>query len=127
MTPRGDGADHRIELEFLDHVLVVAFDRPEARNAFDRAMYRAVAGALSGARRARCSVERARTLADTGAAGRTAGDGRAGDRRIQNRQGAAEHVQHCASGVVRTVKESGYVLYPGDWVPPVGCEHCRRS
>ena len=27
----------------------VAFDRPEARNAFDSAMYRAVAGALSGA------------------------------------------------------------------------------
>src|ERR1019366_4501602 len=49
VTPGRDGADHRIELEFLDHVLVVAFDRPEARNAFDRAMYRAVAGALSGA------------------------------------------------------------------------------
>jgi enoyl-CoA hydratase/carnithine racemase len=49
VTPRRDGAEHRIELEFLDHVLVVAFDRPEARNAFDRAMYRAVAGALSGA------------------------------------------------------------------------------
>jgi enoyl-CoA hydratase/carnithine racemase len=41
--------DHRIELEFLDQVLVVAFDRPEARNAFDTAMYRAVTGALSGA------------------------------------------------------------------------------
>ena len=41
-------ADHRIELEFIDHVLVVAFDRPEARNAFDQTMYRAVAGALSG-------------------------------------------------------------------------------
>ena len=43
------GDDHRIELEFLDHVLVLAFDRPEARNAFDSAMYRAVAGALQGA------------------------------------------------------------------------------
>jgi enoyl-CoA hydratase/carnithine racemase len=41
--------DRRIELEFVDRVLVVAFDRPEARNAFDSAMYRAVAGALSGA------------------------------------------------------------------------------
>jgi enoyl-CoA hydratase/carnithine racemase len=52
VTPPADGdadADHRIELEFLDHVLVSAFDRPEARNAFDLAMYRAVAGALSGA------------------------------------------------------------------------------
>jgi enoyl-CoA hydratase/carnithine racemase len=44
-----DRSDHRVELEFVDRVLVVAFDRPEARNAFDRAMYRAVAGALSGA------------------------------------------------------------------------------
>ena len=44
-----DDDDHRIELEFVDHVLIIAFDRPEARNAFDRAMYRAVAGALSGA------------------------------------------------------------------------------
>ena len=41
--------DHRIELEFVDEVLVIAFDRPGARNAFDTAMYRAVAGALSGA------------------------------------------------------------------------------
>ena len=41
--------DHRIELEFIDEILVIAFDRPEARNAFDSAMYRAVAGALSGA------------------------------------------------------------------------------
>jgi enoyl-CoA hydratase/carnithine racemase len=48
-TP-GTGDDHRIELEFLDHVLLIAFDRPGARNAFDAAMYRAVAGALSGAR-----------------------------------------------------------------------------
>ena len=45
----GTAADHRVELEFIDQVLVVAFDRPEARNAFDSAMYRAVAGALSGA------------------------------------------------------------------------------
>ena len=44
-----DGGVHRVELEFLDEVLVIAFDRPEARNAFDSAMYRAVAGALSGA------------------------------------------------------------------------------
>lgn len=50
MTPPPDAdPDHRVQLEFVDHVLVVAFDRPETRNAFDRAMYRAVAGALSGA------------------------------------------------------------------------------
>lgn len=49
MTPSADGDGHRVELELLDHVLVVAFDRPEARNAFDGAMYRAVEGALSGA------------------------------------------------------------------------------
>jgi enoyl-CoA hydratase/carnithine racemase len=47
-TP-GTGDDHRVELEFIGHVLVIAFDRPDARNAFDAAMYRAVAGALSGA------------------------------------------------------------------------------
>jgi enoyl-CoA hydratase/carnithine racemase len=41
--------DRRVALEFFDQVLVIAFDRPEARNAFDSAMYRAVAGALSGA------------------------------------------------------------------------------
>ncbi len=49
MSPGSGDDDHRIELEFVDHVLVLAFDRPEARNAFDSAMYRAVAGALSGA------------------------------------------------------------------------------
>ena len=56
MTDASDGMagddtldDHRIELEFLDSVLVITFDRPEVRNAFDKAMYRAVAGALSGA------------------------------------------------------------------------------
>ena len=41
--------DHRVELEFFDQVLVIALDRPHVRNAFDSAMYRAVAGALSGA------------------------------------------------------------------------------
>ena len=49
MTDPVDDPDRRIELEFIDSVLVIAFDRPGARNAFDRAMYRAVAGALSGA------------------------------------------------------------------------------
>ncbi len=50
MTPPSAGADdHRIELEFFEHVLLLAFDRPAVRNAFDSAMYRAVAGALSGA------------------------------------------------------------------------------
>lgn len=42
-------APHRVALERADGVLVVAFDRPEARNAFDRAMYRAVTGALEAA------------------------------------------------------------------------------
>ena len=32
-----------------DQVRLIAFDRPEARNAFDAAMYRAVTGALAGA------------------------------------------------------------------------------
>ncbi len=41
--------EHRVELEFDDGVLLLAFDRPEARNAFDSAMYRAVVGGLSGA------------------------------------------------------------------------------
>jgi len=45
----GPPDDHRVELEFFDQVLVIAFDRPQVRNAFDSAMYRAVAGALSGA------------------------------------------------------------------------------
>jgi enoyl-CoA hydratase/carnithine racemase len=49
VTDPVDDPDRRIELEFIDSVLVIAFDRPGARNAFDRAMYRAVAGALSGA------------------------------------------------------------------------------
>ncbi len=45
----GPPDEHRIELEFFDQVLVIAFDRPQVRNAFDSAMYRAVAGALAGA------------------------------------------------------------------------------
>jgi enoyl-CoA hydratase/carnithine racemase len=49
MSGPGDPLGHRIELEFFDQVLLVAFDRPGVRNAFDSAMYRAVAGALSGA------------------------------------------------------------------------------
>lgn len=39
----------RIELEAGDGVLLVALARPEVRNAFDAAMYRAVTDALAGA------------------------------------------------------------------------------
>lgn len=42
-------AIHRIAVEDTGGVRVVTFDRPEARNAFDQAMYRAVTGALAGA------------------------------------------------------------------------------
>ncbi len=42
-------SEHRIEIELEEGVLTVAFDRPAARNAFDRAMYRAVTAALAGA------------------------------------------------------------------------------
>lgn len=40
----------RIRVEDRGHVRVVIFNRPEARNAFDVAMYRAAAAALSSAR-----------------------------------------------------------------------------
>jgi enoyl-CoA hydratase/carnithine racemase len=39
-------SDHRVDIEDGDGVRLIAFDRPEVRNAFDLAMYRAVAGAL---------------------------------------------------------------------------------
>ncbi len=42
-------SDHRIEAELDAGVMTVAFDRPEVRNAFDRAMYLAVTAALAGA------------------------------------------------------------------------------
>jgi enoyl-CoA hydratase/carnithine racemase len=41
--------EHRIVVEDADGVRLVAFDRPEVRNAFDTAMYEAVTGALGGA------------------------------------------------------------------------------
>jgi enoyl-CoA hydratase/carnithine racemase len=41
--------DHRVEVEDADGVRLIAFARPEARNAFDLAMYRAVTGALGEA------------------------------------------------------------------------------
>ncbi len=41
--------DHRIAVGLDGGVMSVVFDRPEVRNAFDRAMYRAVTGALSDA------------------------------------------------------------------------------
>ncbi len=41
--------DHRIAVGLEGGVMSVVFDRPEARNAFDRAMYRAVTGALRDA------------------------------------------------------------------------------
>ncbi len=40
---------HRVDLEDTDGVRLIAFDRPEARNAFDLAMYRAVTDGLLGA------------------------------------------------------------------------------
>ena len=40
---------HRVDVEDRDGVRLVAFDRPEVRNAFDAAMYAAVTGALAGA------------------------------------------------------------------------------
>ena len=46
MTPEAE----RIRVEDRVHVRIVTFNRPEARNAFDVAMYRAAADALSSAR-----------------------------------------------------------------------------
>ena len=44
-TPVPTVSDHRIDVE--DQALrLIAFDRPEVRNAFDSAMYRAVDDAL---------------------------------------------------------------------------------
>jgi enoyl-CoA hydratase/carnithine racemase len=40
---------HRVEVEDHDGVRLIAFDRPEVRNAFDAAMYAGVTGALTGA------------------------------------------------------------------------------
>jgi enoyl-CoA hydratase/carnithine racemase len=42
-------SEHRIDVEDDNGVRVIAFDRPEVRNAFDAAMYRAVTDALVGA------------------------------------------------------------------------------
>jgi enoyl-CoA hydratase/carnithine racemase len=42
-------SEHRIDVEDADGVRLIAFDRPEVRNAFDAAMYGAVTGALAGA------------------------------------------------------------------------------
>jgi enoyl-CoA hydratase/carnithine racemase len=39
-------SEHRIDIDDFDRVRVIAFDRPEVRNAFDGAMYRAVTEAL---------------------------------------------------------------------------------
>jgi enoyl-CoA hydratase/carnithine racemase len=41
--------EHRIVVEDAEGVRLVAFDRPEVRNAFDAAMYEAVTAALAGA------------------------------------------------------------------------------
>ncbi len=43
------GPEHRVEVEDAEGVRLLAFDRPEVRNAFDTPMYRAVTGALAGA------------------------------------------------------------------------------
>jgi enoyl-CoA hydratase/carnithine racemase len=40
---------HRVDVEDVDGVRLIAFDRPEARNAFDAPMYEAVTAALAGA------------------------------------------------------------------------------
>ena len=42
-------SEHRIDVEDRDGVRLVAFDRPEVRNAFDAAMYGAVTASLVGA------------------------------------------------------------------------------
>jgi len=47
-VPAGLSGTHRVVVEDSGGVRVVTFDRPEARNAFDQAMYRAVTGALAG-------------------------------------------------------------------------------
>ncbi len=41
--------DHRVDVEDAEGVRLIAFARPEARNAFDLPMYRAVTRALEGA------------------------------------------------------------------------------
>lgn len=41
--------EHRVEIEDGDGVRLIAFDRPDVRNAFDAAMYEAVSAALSDA------------------------------------------------------------------------------
>ncbi len=41
--------EHRVDVEDGDGVRLIAFDRPEVRNAFDAAMYAAVERALAGA------------------------------------------------------------------------------
>ncbi len=42
-------SEHRIDVEDDQGVRLIAFDRPEVRNAFDQAMYAAVTEALAGA------------------------------------------------------------------------------
>src|SRR5438270_13773360 len=56
----------RIRVEDRGHVRIVTFDRPDPRNAFDVAMYRAAADALAGARDG--SNVRAVVLTGTGTA-----------------------------------------------------------
>ncbi len=45
----GSAVEHRVDVEDGEGVRLVAFNRPEVRNAFDAAMYRAVTEALVGA------------------------------------------------------------------------------
>jgi enoyl-CoA hydratase/carnithine racemase len=42
-------SEHRVDIEDGDGVRLIAFDRPEVRNAFDSAMYHEVTAALGGA------------------------------------------------------------------------------
>ena len=46
VSDAGPSDDHRVDVEDGDGVRLIAFDRPQVRNAFDAPMYRAVTAAL---------------------------------------------------------------------------------
>jgi enoyl-CoA hydratase/carnithine racemase len=50
LTPEAEREHERIRVDDRGHVRIVTFNRPDARNAFDVAMYQACASALSSAR-----------------------------------------------------------------------------
>ena len=80
-------SERRIDVEDDGGVRLIAFDRPEVRNAFDAAMYRAVTGALAGA----LGDDRIRAVVMTGRGNGVhrrpgpPGDGRPGHRRRRPR------------------------------------------